>query len=165
MGVQVRREGMPRFCATPIPRFSPVPRHLLEAGRVRRCIEQAECACRDARVSANSRQHGAAVRTIKKKIATELEGRRGGAAERRERERKREGERERERVHTVLILLDAEEADSINSHGREKRNDVVLVRAVVRDETATVVTLSGASGTESIHRSMGHTASADYRPE
>lgn len=54
--------------------FSPVPRHLLEAARVRRCIEQAECAWRDARVSANSRQHGAAVRTIKKKIATALGG-------------------------------------------------------------------------------------------
>lgn len=90
--------------------------------------------------------------------------RRSGREER-EREKERRRERERARVHTVLILLDAEEADSINSHGREKRNDVVLVRAVVRDETATVVTLSGASGTESIHRSMGHTASADYRPE
>lgn len=104
---------------------------------MRRCIEQAECACRDARVSANSRQHGAAVRTIKKKIATELGEQRGG-------------ERDRDR-DTVLILLDAEEADSINSHGRE-RNDVVLVRAVPRDETA--ATLSGASGTE--YRSMGH---------
>lgn len=58
-------------------------------------------------------------------------------------------------MHTVLILLDAEEADSINSHGREKRNDVVLVRAVARDETATVVTLSGASGTESVHQFNG----------
>lgn len=90
---------------------------------MRRCIEQAECAFRDARVSANSRQHGAAVCTIKKKIATELGERRGG---------ERDGERD-----TVLILLDAEEADSINSHGRE-RNDVVLVPRLPRYGTGTL---------------------------
>lgn len=45
------------------------PRHLLEAGRIKRCIEQAGCARRDARIFANSRQRGTAVRTIKKKAS------------------------------------------------------------------------------------------------
>ncbi|XP_077271392.1 uncharacterized protein LOC143902394 [Temnothorax americanus] len=100
--------------------ISAFPRHLLGAGEIMRCIEQAGCARRDARISANSRQRGTAVRTIKKKSTQD---RARGSEVESVGAKEHSGERDRRRG--FLILLDAEETDSINSRARE-RNNVVL---------------------------------------